>query len=572
MRLEYNIDSLNSMVITPRFSYQENNSGSSSFSSNNQKDGSLYNSTISDNTSNNSGYNFSNELVFRHRFYKAGRTFSVGVNTSLNDKISDGQKKSEITKLIHGQQVISPRNQRNPGNTNGLGLSGNVSYTEPLSLNSILQFNWNTSYSKNSQDRKVFGLDANMQDTSIRPVDSLSNKYDNEYVTNRGGIGYRFRTANMNLSFGVDYQRADLSGNQEIPKRPKVDKSFDDFLPNFMLNYKFSTKSNMHVMYRSSTNAPSISQLQDVVDNSNELYLSKGNPNLKQELSHNVMGRFSFANPDKSTYYFIMLSGGVTQNNIGNRTYYGKAGLFVDGVKVDNGVQLTKPVNLDHSYTARAMGTYSFLVKPIKSNLSLVGGFGYTQTPGYVDSILNRSNSYNISTGISLNSNISENFDFTLSYNTNYNLVRNSERSGMNNDYWTNYALFRLNWIFWKGIVLQNTMTGTMNRGLTSAYNQSYLQWNVSLGKKFLKNNAAELKVSAFDILNQNNNISRSVTTDYIRDSQTNAFRQYYLVTFTYNLRNFGGSMGQQRQRRDGMPWGGGGGGRGGFGRPGGDF
>ena len=141
--------------------------------------------------------------------------------------------------------------------------------------------------------------------------------------------------------------------------------------------------------------------------------------------------------------------------------------------------------------------------------------------------------------------------------------------------YWYQSASAKLNLVFLKGFTFNTDIVGQKNMidmGREAPYNEHYFVWNASVGKKFLKNNAAELKVSAFDILNQNNNISRSVTTDYIRDSRTNAFRQYYLVTFTYNLRNFGGSMGQQGQRRDGMPWGGGGGGRGGFGRPGGDF
>jgi hypothetical protein len=71
-------------------------------------------------------------------------------------------------------------------------------------------------------------------------------------------------------------------------------------------------------------------------------------------------------------------------------------------------------------------------------------------------------------------------------------------------------------------------------------FNQSILLVNGGLGYKFLKNNAAELKLNFFDLLNQNNSISRTVTETYVETNETLVLRKYYLISFTYNLRNFG--------------------------------
>jgi len=86
------------------------------------------------------------------------------------------------------------------------------------------------------------------------------------------------------------------------------------------------------------------------------------------------------------------------------------------------------------------------------------------------------------------------------------------------------------------------------NKGLYEGYNEKYMVWNASIGKKFLKNQAAELKVGAYDILDQSKSINRYVTATYIQDTRVNTYRRYFLVLFTYNLRSKAGQAAQQQQ------------------------
>jgi vacuolar-type H+-ATPase subunit D/Vma8 len=62
----------------------------------------------------------------------------------------------------------------------------------------------------------------------------------------------------------------------------------------------------------------------------------------------------------------------------------------------------------------------------------------------------------------------------------------------------------------------------------------------MSVGKKFLKSKKGELKLSVFDLLKQNRSISRDVTETYIEDVRNQVLQQYFMLTFSYNLRNFG--------------------------------
>jgi hypothetical protein len=546
LRLEYAIDSLNTLIMVPSLSFQTNNSDVKDLKTTILTNGGSIISSQQTGTDLN-GYSLSNQLIFRHKFAKAGRSVSLGVTTSANKKNSDNTNNYTT---IESQDTI-PVSQYTDGKVDGYTVSSNLAYTEPVGKRGIIQLAYNTSYTKNNTDKETYNLDAT--GLAQERIDSLSNVYNNHYITNRGGVSYRYRNQGFNLALGVDYQRADLTGHQTYPSSTEVRKTFDNFLPNMMLNYKISQKTNLRVFYRASTNAPSISQLQNVIDNSNSLILSTGNPNLKQEYSHNIFGRFSTANPTNATNFFLMFGGGYTLNNIGTQTITAKKDTLIQDVNVllKQGIQLSRPVNLDHSWNFNTMGSYGFPIPLIKSNLNLMSGFTYTITPGYVGEELNRSKSSSITNGLVLSSNVSEDVDFTVSYNSNYNMVRNTIQNQSKTTYWYQTAGLSFNWVIWNGIVLRNDVTGQFNRGLSSnTYNQNYVLWNASLAKKLFKSQKGEIKLSLYDILNQNKDISRTVNAQYIQDSRSNVLKQYVLLTFTYTFREFG-QQGRPRGDRD---------------------
>ena len=100
-----------------------------------------------------------------------------------------------------------------------------------------------------------------------------------------------------------------------------------------------------------------------------------------------------------------------------------------------------------------------------------------------------------------------------------------------------------------KGWFLQNDVTNISTSGLSAGYNQSYWLWNAGIGKKFLKNQAGEIKLSVFDLLKQNNSITRTVDPTYTDDVRNQVLQQYFMLTFTYKLKNFGTPARQNNNR-----------------------
>jgi hypothetical protein len=218
--------------------------------------------------------------------------------------------------------------------------------------------------------------------------------------------------------------------------------------------------------------------------------------------------------------------------------------------------QITKPVNLDGYKSLRSFFTFSQPVKFLKSNFNLSTGFEYSTLPGMINDVTFTTKNYVYSGRIGLASNISEYIDFNLSYNVNFNNVKSGLENG-DNKYVNQAAGIQTNFLSKAGWFLQNDISNQSYTGMSDGFNQSYWLWNAAIGKKFLKNKAAELKLSVFDLLKQNQSVIREVTPTKIEDSRSQVLQQYFMLTFTYSLKNFGkgrASSFEDRRRGGGRP------------------
>ncbi len=554
LRLEYKIDSFNSIMITPSLNFQKNKSlSSSSENSMYGMDDSL-NTSVSERNVLRDGYNLRNNILYRRSFAKRGRTFSASFNTTLNKNDGETYSNSHYRFFEDIGVRDSLQNQFTDNPTSGYTLSGNLSYTEPITAKSQLQFSYSPSYSKNKADQQTFEYEAaGGKYTTFK--DLLSNKFDNTTITQNGGITYRLGNNRDNqLAVGINLQYSKLESDRIFPTVSSVDQSFTNVLPNLMWSKKIAARSNIRIMYRASTNFPSVTQLQDVVNNNNELRKSVGNPDLKQSYNHFLSGRYTFTNTQKGQSFFANIFLQEQQNYITNATYIAKVDSVIQGgSELKKGAQLTKPVNMDGYKSFRSFFTFSQPAKFIKSNINLTTGFTYSKLPGLINNVKSATDNFTYSGGIVIASNVSEYMDFNLSYNVNFNNAKSSV-SG-NNKYVNQAAGLQTNFLTKNGWFLQNDVSNQSYTGMSDGFNQSYWLWNAGVGKKFLKGKVAELKLSVFDLLKQNQSISRTIDANYIQDTQSQVLQQYFMLTFTYNLKNFGkGRASANRQGRWGGP------------------
>lgn len=540
IRAEYNLDTLNSVILTPKLYFQDNSSLSNLFGSN------YLNSNLSstiDNSSNNdnNGYNLSNELLLRHKFDLPGRTISLSMSTGINSKNTDKDIFSLDEYFVTAQSDEDTINQKTNQLTGGYNLSSNLVYTEPVGVDAQVQANFSASFSRSRSDKRTnsFNIISQLYDE----IDSLlSNEYENDYSTLRGGLSYRYRTEELNFSAGMSYQQSSLTGDQIFPLLNTLKKNYRAFLPNARMNYKFSESSNIRLTYFANTNAPSISQLQNTPDNTNSLFLSRGNPELVEEFSHRISARYLNTNVQTGSSFFAMIFFNYISNDIGNTTITAlKDTLLQTGIFLRKGSQLTFPINFDYAYSIRSFVNAGFPIDLIKCNLNLNTGFNFNLTPGQVNEIKNFSKTYSVNQGIMLNSNISEEIDFRLSYTPTYYITKNDKQSELNRDYFVHNASAGIYWLFLDQFYIRSDFSYYFNQGISKDLKREYLLWNGSAGIKLFENKSAEIKFETFDILDQNKSLNRTITETYIEDRSTIVLRRYFMLSFVYNLRMFGG-------------------------------
>lgn len=541
LRLEYTIDSNNSIIYTPRVSFQ-GNLASSNIAGINTISGSLLSGTQNYTFRDRSGFNYSHDLLFRHRFKKEGRTISLSLDQGFSKNVSQNSLYASNTYVVNGMDSTGIQDQLSDGDALNSSIEARLMYTEPLGKKAQISLNYEPSrnYSRDITNTNLFDS-----------VSGLYNLYDSlisSNITSRtdrqeGGIGFRFRSEKFMLFSRVNFQHNDLNANQQVPGIFEVKKAFNAILPGFFMRYAFNKTDHLRVFFRTSTNLPSGSQLTNYVDNSNPLQLTTGNQDLDQTYSYRLGMRFNKTNPLKGRTFFISADGNYSNNYIASSSYVAQTDTTISGIALARGSQLNRPVNLDGYWNANAFVSYGMPVKWIKSNLNMNAGYSYAEKPGIINDVLNstKTSSWNISAVLS--SNISEQIDFTLSYAADFNRVRNSFQPSLNNDYLLHAGTAGITWLPKNGFVLNTTAAYTSYVGLEDAFNTQYLIWNAAMGYKFLKNRAGDIRLSVFDILGQNNSLTRNVTETYVEDVQNVVLTRYFMLTFTYTFRNFNAGL-----------------------------
>ena len=540
VKLEYQLDSSNSFVLWPKVNTEYNKAPSSVNGTNTLPGMQVESNTFNNTFAENAGYDFTNTLLWRHKFKKKRRTISVGLSTDLNDATGTGTNNSISRFFTQNDSLITNQHSSTP--SSGYMVSPQLVYTEPVDSFGQLQLSYNPSYTYSTVNKETMNYNDYLQNYSLLDT-AVSNKYQSTYIVDKAGIGYRYNKKRWMIMSGINVQSANLSGNEQYPTSFGANRTFNNLLPQATINYKFKTGNNLRIIYRASTNTPSVAQLQSVINNSNPLLLSSGNANLLQDYEHTVTIRYGKTNSRKEFRSGIFFYGyaNYANNYIGNASYIPTKDTIINGYNLNRGSQFVKPVNINGYWNTRSLVTYALPLNKIKSNLSINAGINYSLTPGLINNVINKATSTTLTGGSGLSSNIGENLDFNLVYSANYNFISNSLQPQLNNNYFSGTTSFKFNWIIKKRLVINTSLNQLLVTGLSTGYNQNYYVWTVYFAYKFLKNHALELKFTVNDVLNQNQNISRTVTDTYVQDSKINVLERYYLFTLTYSIRNYKG-------------------------------
>lgn len=537
LRFEYKFDENNSLLFRPRVTVTQNDGGT------NTKGQTSVGSTLLNSISNLfdsklQSLSISSELLYRHKFATPGRTISIELENDINNRDGDYNLFS-LSKFYSAMMSADTTDQISNLVTDGYKVTGNVTYTEPLDQYNFLQFTLESSYGKDNSDQNTFR--EFLQTGQYTVLDTtLSNLYDKISKRQSIGAGYRYNKDDLSVFANLNYNYSTLGNDQKFPFISTMERNFNSITPFVMVRYKISQTQNFRLTYRGNNNEPSTTQLQNVLNNTNPIQLSIGNPNLKQDQSHFLMAHYSSINMQSLNSFFIFLMANFSQDYIGNKTIIAeKDTMLANDIFLKRGSQLSTYENMNGNYSLRTFFTYGIPVWFLKSNLNLNAGISYSRVPGLINNQTNYSNNQGLNLGFTLATNISKEFDVTLSSMINYTKVKNTIRSSSDNNYYTLNNYMKFYWQFWEGFLVQFDARHQYDSGLPEEYKQNNVLLNIGIGKKLFDKDQGEIRLAVYDLLNKNTNIRRTVADSYIADTRSNIIGRYVMLQFSYSLRAF---------------------------------
>ena len=240
-----------------------------------------------------------------------------------------------------------------------------------------------------------------------------------------------------------------------------------------------------------------------------------------------------------------------TESNMKFADLDGKYGFGDDifkNLELAPGGTATRPVNRDGNKSVFVHAGWGFPFDLIMSNVNLSVGGNYSLSPSnklyyetvngenVVTSLETKTRTLGFDPRLHISSNISTDLNFNIMYSPTFEWVHDSEGNTEDRDFLTHNFNANLNWTFWKGFTTEQAVNYSYYGGSAMPETISQWIWNASIGKKFLKGNAAEIKIQAYDILGSNKGYTRSVGNSSISTSFRNFMPRYVMLTFTYKI------------------------------------
>lgn len=514
---EINPDSSQQIQTRIRLSGGNGRVSSNAFLQNLINESSIESQSSSINDNRNEQLSFNGNLQYLRRLNQTGRNASVSLTYGFNNQ--DGNRLlNALNEYFNtgNEEVINQlryiENDRN-------NFDGVFTYTEPLKKKRYLEVTYQYSDAKNDYDQRVTD-----EETGVE-VPTLTNFYTSRFSYHRPGLGFRYGGTVHNVSFGLNYQHSDLVGNISLGDT-QIKQRYSGFLPRASWRYDIGNGKNVRINYSTNLNAPSITQLSPVIDNSDPLRLYVGNPDLDAEFSHSLSLGYNSFSQFSNTNFFISLWGNyVTDRIITSRT--------ID----EQFRELSTPVNIDSEKRLNIYTSYGRPIKLIHSRINFDINGGYTRSQNFINSELLNINRWNRTVGLrftNMNSNVLEyNVGASFTFNdTYYPENHDLDQHTLQQTYSASTTITILKKWRVEGSYSLSIFTSDQFEDP-----QTLPLLGFSVSRYLLPNDKLQLKLSVFDALDLNRGISQSSNLNFIEDIRSNSIGRYLMLSALYSIR-----------------------------------
>lgn len=598
-QLEWHIDTLTTFNLRPNFSYSFNDGRNRSSNASFQQDpykftddplseagmATLVADSVMVNARAGKGNNWGNSTsvgtsfnLFR-RLSRNGRNFTIGGNFSKSDSHSKDISASNVhlylVKDRLGNDSTYQTNRYTVAPSHSLSYSLNGSYSEPLMKNLFLQLHYNFGYSHDKRDPATYDFDDMSEEIFLSTLngyrgwdsyfDHLSFPLDHYLDSDLSRYSER-TNYNHDINTQLRLVSEHFNVNAGLQVRPQRSYFKQDYMglfvdtvrnvtnisPTLRLQYHAKRENGgqtrLEASYRGSTSQPSITDLLDIRDDSNPLYIRMGNPGLLPAFTHNASIDFNNNATRYHTNINANLNFGLTRNSISNVLTYDE----------NTGGHTTRPENIDGDWNIGGGVTFNTALDTLNVwNVSARSSVNYNQNAGYVTLNQKSSSQKNYARTTNYREDLSAEYrndwlEVEVQGAVNYQHARNMLQPQSNLDTWRySYGASLSVQAPW-GLQVATDINMHSRRGYNDAtMNTNELIWNAQIAQSFLRGRALTVRLQLYDILARQSNFSRSINANSRRDTWTNAINSYAMLRVSYRLHVFG-SRQARREMRDG--------------------
>ena len=593
IRLEWMPDTMTNILFRPSISWTTNDSRSTGLSASFNQDPYQYsddplsdegiekmdevdavvNRQKSVSLSNSKNNNIRGMLQLNRKLNNKGRNVTLRMDAKYTDKDSKSiSLQNAHLYLVQNEAGLDSTYQTNRYNltpSKDYSYSAQATYSEPLWKATFLQFSYKFTYSYSKSDRSTYDfskysfggitpqygawgnylgrLDGELGDYRD---DKLSRYSEYRNYTHDIQVMMRFIRQKYNLNFGVMIQPQRSKFIQDYQgKYVDTVRTVTNVSPTLDFRYRFSKMSNLRVNYRGTTSQPSISQLLNIVDDSDPLNVSMGNPGLKPSFTQNFRLFYNnfVQNHNKGVMTYINFS--TTSNSISNKVTYDET----------TGGRITRPENINGNWNV--MGAFMFNCSIDSAgvwNINTDTNLGYNHYVSYLSLDKSQDSQKNTTQNTTWNERLSLSYrndwlELSLDGTLAYNHAKNKLQPNSNLDTWQfSYGPSMTLTAPW-GTSLNTSLSCSSRRGYSDeSMNTDEFVWNAQLSQGFLKGKPLTVMLQFYDLLHQQSTFSRAISSISRTDTEYNAINSYAMLHVVYRMNLFGGKDARKGNREEG--------------------
>ena len=511
---KWKLDSLTTLELIPEIKYSIQNSdkkNSSSFLNNNLNPFRNTSNNITDTTID---VNIKNTLKLERKYMKPKRESSISSDLTY----SDNQDNGTINFFNQVSSVLKQTNQLNDINQKTFNQTLTLFHTEPITKRINLNLEYMNSTSNDKQIRSIFDAINNTFDSNF------SSNFTKQSIIHRGKLSFTRKSGAHTVIVGSALRNLALT-NINNTTGSTLNLYDNHYLPYASYNYNQKNAIRINVGYNTSSPIPSINQLQPVLNNTNLNYQTIGNPNLKPSFKQSGNLSISRFNNLDSRYYFIRANADFIDNDFANSLTFDKSGRTISQ---------TVNVNGNQNYSINGSFSQGFP----KHYLTLSGRLEYSYSLGknLINNVLYNTNQMALTPTVNV-SYATDTLTISLDGSMSYNKPTGSSLGLIQTPYYSYNNTLDISWNVPRlKFLITTSINQQITTGRTSGFNINRTIWNATVSKYILKSQKLNVGVEAYDILNQNLQIQRTITSNQISDIRNTIITQYFLLRLSYRF------------------------------------